>query len=52
MLVDLTFKCQQSKEEVGLVEESFLEEMDDKELEGLGGGKRHQAGWIERRPLG
>lgn len=51
MLVDLTFKCQQSKEEVGLVEESFLEEVEDKELRG-GGRKRHQAGWIERRPLG
>lgn len=50
MLADLTFKCQQSKEEVGLVEESFLE-VEDKELRG-GGGKRHQAGWIERRPLG
>lgn len=34
MLVDLTFKCQQSKEEVGLVEESFLEEVEDKELRG------------------
>lgn len=39
MLADLTFKCQHSKEEVGLVEESFLEEVDDKELEGLGEGR-------------
>lgn len=39
MLVDLTFKCQQSKEEVGLVEESFLEEVEDKELRGGGEGR-------------
>lgn len=39
MLADLTFKCQQSKEEVGLVKESFLEEVDDKSWRGWGEGR-------------
>ena len=41
MLVDLTFKCQQSKVEVGLVKESVLQEVEDKE--------KSWRGWRERR---
>lgn len=42
MLVDFTFKRQQSKAEMGLAREGFLEEVEDKALEGggLGGGRR------------
>lgn len=42
MIVDLTFKCQSRR----LVKESFLREVEDKELEGE---KRHQVGWVKRR---
>lgn len=47
MLVDFTFKRQQSKAEMGLAREGFLEEVEDKALEGGGlGGGEETPSWV------